>query len=81
LRRDYWGNGFGTEAAQAIVDFGFDVLGLHRIWATASPENLGSIRVLEKIGMIQEGILRQNLLVRGNWRDSVLFSILEGDSK
>ena len=79
LGRSRWGNGFGTEAAQAILNFGFTELNLHRIWATAAPENLASIRVLEKVGMKYEGLLKENLLVRGRWRDSVLMAILEND--
>ncbi|MGZ3684350.1 MAG: GNAT family N-acetyltransferase, partial [Bdellovibrionota bacterium] len=79
LRHDHWGSGYGTELARAILEFGFRNCGLHRIWATADPENRASWRVLEKCGMKREGLLRENLLVRGSWRDSILYSILEGE--
>lgn len=79
LRQDQWGQGFATEAARLLLNFGFLRLGLHRIWATAGPENRASIRVLEKIGMKFEGQLRQDLLVRGEFRDSLLYSVLRGD--
>jgi ribosomal-protein-alanine N-acetyltransferase len=79
LRRDYWNKGIATEAARTIIDFGFRRLGMHRIWATAAPNNLASQRVLEKIGMTREGLLRENVCRRGVWRNSVLFAILEDD--
>lgn len=77
LRRDLWGRGIGTEAARAVLDFAFDSLGLHRVWATADPENTASIRVLEKLGMRREGILRRNVFVRGAFRDSAVYAITE----
>lgn len=79
LRRDCWGKGFGTEAARAMLRYGFESLGLHRIYATAAPPNSASRRVLEKMGMRQEGVLRQHVLQRGVWRDSILYAILEGE--
>lgn len=74
--RDAWGQGYATEAARAIVSFGFDVLGLRRIWAGCDPENRASARVLEKIGMSLEGHLREDQRVRGRLRDSLMFGIL-----
>lgn len=77
FRRSCWGTGYGTEAARMIVDFGFRRLSLHRIEATCAPENVGSVRVLEKIGMRREGHFREHLLSHGVWRDSLLYAILE----
>ena len=74
IAREQWGQGFASEAAAAILRFGFGVLGLHRIQATCRPENLASVRVLEKIGMIREGYLHDHLLIRGRWRDSLLYA-------
>ena len=71
-----WGKGFGTEAAQALITFGFEQLNLHRIWATCRPENIGSFRVLEKCGMTKEGCLKKNMLLRGEWKDSLLYAIV-----
>ncbi len=65
--------------ARAVLNFGFGELGVHRISATTAVENIASCRVLEKVGMIQEGLLRQDKLVRGQWCDSFLYAILEGD--
>jgi RimJ/RimL family protein N-acetyltransferase len=79
LRREYWGQGLVAEAAQQVLDFGFGVLGLHRIYATADARNVQSMRVMQKLGMRQEGVLRRNLYLRDAYRDTVLFSILEED--
>ncbi|MGG0655290.1 GNAT family N-acetyltransferase [Rummeliibacillus pycnus] len=54
----YWGKGIATEAAKLLIEFGFDQLNLHRIFATCDPRNIESSRVLEKIGMIKEGRIR-----------------------
>jgi len=76
LRRDTWGRGLATESARALIRFGFEELGLHRIEATCDPRNAGSARVLEKAGMTQEGRIRDHMLVRAEWRDSLLFAVL-----
>ena len=73
----YWGNGYATEAARALLSYGFETLKLHRIYATCSPANHGSAHVLEKCGMQREGVLRQHKWMKGAWRDSFLYSILE----
>lgn len=76
IRRDEWDKGYATEATRLLIDFGFRKLGLHRIWASHGPANPSSGRVLLKAGMTYEGTLRQNLLVKGHWRDSLMYSIL-----
>jgi ribosomal-protein-alanine N-acetyltransferase len=57
----YWGQGFATEAARAVVEFGFTTLGLHRIHASLFAGNSASGRVLEKIGMRHEGRSREHV--------------------
>jgi [ribosomal protein S5]-alanine N-acetyltransferase len=79
LSKDKWQKGYATEVARALLAHGFNQLGLHRIYATSAPLNGASHRVLEKSGMVREGLLRKNVLLRGAWRDSVLFAILEED--
>jgi RimJ/RimL family protein N-acetyltransferase len=71
---DFWARGYATEAARALLEFGFDSLGLHRIAATCRPENQGSARVLEKIGMTLEGRLKDHKFIRGEWHDSLLYA-------
>lgn len=75
LARAYWGRGYATEAARLLVDHGFGPLGLKRIEATCSPENLASARVLTKTGLEQVDHLVDHVLVRGVWRDSLMFAI------
>lgn len=74
---DYWGKGIATEVASLLVEFGFETLKLHRIYATCDPRNTGSSKVLEKVGMTKEGTLREDLLIKNGWRDSLLYSVLE----
>lgn len=79
LNKQFWNKGYGTEIAKALTKFGFEVLKFHRISATCFPNNLASKRLLEKVGFKQEGYLREEIYIRGQWRDSLLFSILEND--
>ena len=77
VRRDHWGRGFGTAIAMQLIDFGFHRLHLHRLWATCVAENVASARVLEHAGMGVEGRLRDHVLLRGQWRDSLLYAIVQ----
>jgi len=77
LHPDAWGHGYGTEMERLLLDFGFLKLGLHRITGTCDPRNTASARMMQKVGMQLEGKLRENIRLRGEWRDSLLFSILE----
>jgi len=74
-----WGKGYATEAAKAVVRFGFEELELHRIEAGVATENKASIRVLEKLGMTQEGKRRKILPIRGQWKDNYHYALLEDD--
>ena len=76
---EYWGRGYATEAARAMLDFGFGTLGLHRIWAECVPENAASRRVMEKLGMRREGRLRQTQRYKGRWWDTLVYGILEDE--
>lgn len=74
LHHEQWGKGYMTEALRSILTFGFEELLLERIWATADIGNVASWRVMEKAGMEREGIMRHHRLIRGVWRDSVLYA-------
>jgi len=65
LGRDYWGQGYMTEALRAFISFAFDALGLERVQAVHSVQNPASGRVMEKAGMEFEGVLRSYVAVRG----------------
>ncbi|WP_414568649.1 GNAT family N-acetyltransferase [Nostoc sp. CCY 9925] len=81
LNPQYWGQGYATEAAQAILKFGFEELKMHRIWSWCVAENIASFRVLEKIGMHREGHLREKELIKGKWYDNFIYSIIENEWK
>jgi RimJ/RimL family protein N-acetyltransferase len=76
LSSTYWRQGLGTEAARAMVAAGFEVLGLHRIWAECDTRNTGSYGIMEKLGMRREAHFRQDKRARDGWRDSYLYAIL-----
>lgn len=77
LTRPRWRQGYTTEAAAALLRFGFHELKLHKINATCDPDNVGSAHVLTRIGMQREGHLREHLHIRGQWRDRLLFAAVE----
>jgi RimJ/RimL family protein N-acetyltransferase len=72
----FWGKGYATEAAGAIVRYGFEQLELHRIFASHFEGNVASRRVLEKLSMRPEGCLRQHILKWGKFLDLQLYAIL-----
>ncbi|MGH1406216.1 MAG: GNAT family N-acetyltransferase [Rhodomicrobiaceae bacterium] len=72
-------NGYMTEAVKALGVYAFKELGLHRIDAASLPENLASIRVLEKCGFQKEGLAREYLCINGQWQDHLLFGWLIND--
>lgn len=76
LARSSWSKGYATEAGRALLDLAFDELGLHKLTATCDPRNTGSRLVLEKVGMQQEGYLRDHVLVGGAWQDRLLFGLV-----
>lgn len=71
----YWGKGYTTESAGAVLDYGFDGLGLARIWAGHFAGNEASGRVQQKLGMTREGVLRKQLKKDGAYIDDVVHSI------
>jgi [ribosomal protein S5]-alanine N-acetyltransferase len=76
VARTCWGRGVASEAARAVIDYGFEAFGVAKVWARADPRNGASVRVLEKIGMQREGLLRGHLLVRGERVDRVYYGLL-----
>jgi ribosomal-protein-alanine N-acetyltransferase len=76
LDRPWWGRGLGTQAARLLVEKGFREFGMHRVWAYVCPPNEASIRILEKLGLRREGLLRKNLKIQGQWMDSYVYAVL-----
>jgi RimJ/RimL family protein N-acetyltransferase len=80
IARSDWGRGLATAAARAVMAAAFTAYAsLTRIRAMADARNLGSLRVMEKLGMVREGGLRQNRLVRGEYIDAVWCGVLRPD--
>ncbi len=73
----FWKQSFGTEIAGALLDAAFSQLKMHRVSAQCSPENKGSIRVMQKTGMAREGLLRDVHQARGKWWSTVIYGVLE----
>ena len=81
LDPQHWGQGLIPEALQAMLGFGFTKMGLHSIEANIDPANVGSRRVLEKLGFVQEGYFRENYWVydEDRFSDTAAFSLLASD--
>lgn len=79
LGREYWGAGYMQEAASALVDFAFGTLGLRRLEAEIDPRNEASARLLERVGFVKEGHLRQRWDTKGEVSDSGLYGLLRSD--
>jgi RimJ/RimL family protein N-acetyltransferase len=77
IHADHWGHGYASDAARTLTEFGFRQLGLHRVSAAIGPDNTASIRVAERLGMTYEGRIRDHVHTNKNWRDSLLYSVLE----
>jgi ribosomal-protein-alanine N-acetyltransferase len=75
LVRSRWGQGIVLEACQRLLEVGFGWFNLHRIWASTDAQNLASQRVLEKLGMRREAHFIQNELIKGAYRDSLIYAI------
>jgi RimJ/RimL family protein N-acetyltransferase len=79
IQLNFWNQGYATEAVRTVIHYGFDILNLHRIEAGCAVDNIGSIRVLEKVGMTKEGRGRKILPLKAGWSDNFQFSILESE--
>ena len=76
IGHDQVGNGLATEIGLAMMRLAFDQLHLHRVYAQCRVENTASRRIMAKLGMRQEGVLRENVMARGEWWSSVQCAIL-----
>jgi len=74
-----WGRGFATEAARALLTWAFGALDLNRVQAETDTRNTASSRVLEKLGFIREGTLREDCIVEGEVSDSWVYGLLRRD--
>lgn len=72
-----WGHGYATEAAGAVLRWAFDALDLNRVQAEADTRNAASARVLEKLGFVREGTLREDCVVNGDVSDSWVYGLIK----
>ena len=80
IARQYWGKGYGTEALRALIEWVMQQPGLFRVWAVCDVENIASARVMEKVGMKREGILRRWVMhpqVSDTPRDCLCYSLVK----
>ena len=71
-----WGHGYATEAGRALLQWAFDTLDLNRVQAETDTRNAASARVLEKLGFVREGTLREDCVVNGDVSDSWVYGLL-----
>ena len=79
LKSGLWGQGIMTEALDAMLRFGFEDYGLNRIVAKVMKDNIASVKVLQKLGFVQEGLLRESMYKNGQYHDLMFFSILKSE--
>lgn len=77
--KEYWGNGYATEAAKEVVRYGFENLNLNRIWAKAMSKNPASSKVMMNVGMKKEGVLKQDIIKSGVFEDSDIYGLTKSD--
>jgi [ribosomal protein S5]-alanine N-acetyltransferase len=81
LQRAHWRSGYMSEAGSALIDHAFDTLNLRRIEADVDPRNVASARLLERLGFVREGLLRDRWIVGDEVSDSALYGLLERDRR
>jgi RimJ/RimL family protein N-acetyltransferase len=79
LASEFWGMGIFVDGAKLLVDFAFEVLGVHRLEARAALKNARGNGALRKLGAVQEGVLRRSFLRNGEYLDQALWTILRDE--
>lgn len=77
--KDVWGQGYGPEAADLILGYGFEQLGLHRIGLEVYSHNPRALRAYEKAGFVREGVLRESYFRNGVYHDTIVMAVLESE--
>ncbi|MBY8604436.1 GNAT family N-acetyltransferase [Burkholderia arboris] len=81
LRRKFWRGGYMREAATAVIDHAFGALRLNRLEADIDPRNVASAQLLERLGFVREGLLRERWIVGDEVSDSALYGLLARDRR
>ena len=79
LDRRQWGKGLASEALTALLDFAFREMNLHRIEADIEPRNAASVKIIERLGFVREGFLRERWIVGNEVQDSLFYGLLRSD--
>lgn len=79
LAREHQGKGFAAEAVSRLLDYAFDVIGLHRVIAIADCRNTPSVALLERLGLRREGHFLENSWLKGGWVDEYLYAVLKDE--
>ena len=78
---EVWGHGYATEAARSLLQWAFDTLDLNRVQAETDTRNAPSARVLEKLGFVREGMLREDCVVNGEVSNSWVYGLIRREWK
>lgn len=81
IGKEYWGNGYATEAAKEIVKYSFESLYLNRIWGKTMAKNPASSKVMMNVGMRKEGLLKQDIFQSGVFEDIHIYGLTKSDYK
>ncbi len=76
---DYWGKGIGKNVLAEMLRYAFEDLKMHRVWAAVARGNSRSERLVISAGFVQEGVMRETILIEGHFADLLCFSILEDE--
>ena len=76
---DAQGRGYASEAATAVLELAFGLLGLHRVYGRTDARNVASAALMRRLGMRQEAHLRENEIFKGAWGDELVFAVLEDE--
>ncbi|MEW8956939.1 GNAT family N-acetyltransferase [Clostridium sp.] len=77
--REHLGKGYATEAVRKVIEFAFEELQIHKLTAFINSENKRSVALARRIGMVQEGYMREARLINGAWNDEFMFALLKTD--
>lgn len=79
--KDYQSKGIGTKAVNFVIDRGFNELGLHKIWLYVCAENVNAIKLYDKCGFAQEGLLKDMWKIEGKYYDEVVMAVFNPKDK
>ena len=79
LLPEYCKNGYGSEILHAFLKFGFEELGMHRVYGKCDELNVASARLMEKCGLTYEGTIREHVWLRDHWRSTRYYGMLTGE--